>query len=80
MMTFTEEQVQAYLKSDGQECPFCSSDQITSFTSPEVQGAKVYQDVECDDCGASWTDEYALSGLTFVLGPDEARLYILNIS
>jgi hypothetical protein len=55
-----EELEKAYLKNDGERCPICQSSDLEG-ESLEVEASKVYQNVSCFVCGASWTDEYTLS-------------------
>ncbi len=52
-----------YLEKSGGRCPFCASKNITSGRI-EADGPVAWAEVECDDCGASWQDVWALVDMT----------------
>jgi len=52
-----------YLKSGGLTCPHCDSLSITGDGSIETDAGVAWQHVSCDDCAASWTDQYSLSSV-----------------
>lgn len=54
---------QRYLKSDGTKCPNCNSTSITGNGLVEVDTGVAWQAVGCDDCNATWTDNYTLTGI-----------------
>ena len=49
-----------YVEGEG-KCPVCKSTQIEG-DSIDIEGKHAYQSVGCNNCGASWVDEYALTG------------------
>lgn len=51
-----------YLQAGGSFCPICKSSDITGG-SIDMEGSKVYQTVSCLECGASWVDEFTLTGV-----------------
>jgi hypothetical protein len=53
----------AYMASCGLYCPVCESPDIQGTEAPRVEGAMVYQDIECLNCKASWTDVCQLQGI-----------------
>jgi transcription elongation factor Elf1 len=63
MAQITKEQEAKYLAEGGGICPFCHSQDITGG-SVEIEGRVAYQDVSCNICDESWTDEYTLTGIT----------------
>ncbi len=52
-----------YIENGGIRCPVCGSDEI-SGTGINTDAGFVTQDVGCDKCGSTWTDEYELVGMT----------------
>ena len=58
----TDEQVQAYLQAS-HKCPCCKSQDIEGGAF-DFEGDHVYQDIKCNRCGRTWTDEYTLTGIT----------------
>jgi len=57
----TDEQRAAYVESPF-HCPFCGSTNILAGDS-EADGRNVYQNVDCQNCGSYWTEEYTISGI-----------------
>lgn len=61
-----------YIKERGEVCPVCRSRNIGHVDDLEVvnliESKPVYVTVTCNDCGRTWTEEYALAG--FDLFPD----------
>lgn len=53
-----------YAHIGGVECPVCSSTVLKPTDDLVSEGRKAYQSIECSSCGASWVDEYTLSGFT----------------
>lgn len=54
-MTATQEE---YRKSEN--CPICNCDQVSGgFVS--VENGQAIQNIDCDECGAYWTDVYKLT-------------------
>lgn len=67
-MKLTDAQVKKYVESGGNHCPVCGSENISSAKQTyEAQ----YKDVNCDDCKATWTEEYKLVHVDNVLTEDE---------
>jgi transposase-like protein len=54
----TEEQ---YAEKLGCQCPFCKSTNIFGKSS-NFDAGTISQDIECDDCSATWQDVYTLTG------------------
>ena len=48
-----------YLEKSGSLCPFCESKNITSGRI-EADGPVAWAEVECEECGSSWQDVWAL--------------------
>ena len=53
-----------FVESGGLICPVCKieSGYITVQTEPRSAGSYCFEDCACDQCGATWTSEYKLSG------------------
>lgn len=50
-----------YTQRGGVICPVCHrTDGVTSTSDLEVSYNTAFQDIECSNCGSSWTDEYEL--------------------
>lgn len=58
-----------YRRAQGASCPACESEQIQGH-SIEVNAGRAHQEIDCLDCGASWSDDYALSGYSHLSTPD----------
>jgi len=65
-----------YLKNGGGTCPACLSTNIECGTGTEMDGTKLYVSVSCNDCDATWDDEYDLAGVANADGfdPDEVAV------
>jgi transposase-like protein len=64
-MKLTDKARQDYIEKDGVRCPYCNNtslEPLGQLTSNSSGGA--YQDIHCDNCGRTWTDEYTLTGIT----------------
>lgn len=50
-----------YCGTGGNRCPFCGSD---NFDGEEIEydSGIAWQDVECNECGKRWQDQYSLTG------------------
>lgn len=60
-MTDTKVTPKEYVERDGAVCPVCESNDITGgFVT--IIGDGAVQDVTCQSCGSTWTDEYQLLG------------------
>ena len=60
MTKLTSEQ---YAKTGGVDCPACGeSGGVDSYSNVKIDGGVAWQDCECSNCGASWTDQYKLVG------------------
>lgn len=57
----TKKQKKDYLK-DSTRCPYCHSDNIAS-DNIQADGIMVYSNVECSDCGKSWSDIFTLTNV-----------------
>ena len=51
-----------YLKTQGNECPYCSSKAINGSDRYESDGIWLTREVGCEDCGRIWKDYYELQG------------------
>ena len=59
-----------YLEKSGSLCPFCESSGLSSGPI-RADGPVAWAEVECDDCGASWQDVWALVDMAQVTdGPE----------
>jgi len=58
-----------YLEKSGSLCPFCESSGLSSGPI-QADGPVAWAEVECEDCGASWQDVWALVDMAKVLGPN----------
>lgn len=62
-MSLSEAKIKEYVAKKGIHCPYCdSTDLSVGRIQPDEWTA--WQDVECEDCGKSWIDDYALIGIT----------------
>lgn len=52
---------QDYVNNCGAYCPACRTTQITGGTI-DIDGTEAFQEVSCNNCGASWNDLYRLVG------------------
>ena len=50
-----------YITSGYGQCPYCPSTTI-SGEDITVDGRFAHQEVSCNHCGKTWTDEYTLTG------------------
>ena len=50
-----------YVEEEGAKCPACRSNQIEG-DSIDIEGKNAYQSCGCNECGAAWIIEYALTG------------------
>lgn len=57
-----------YVARRGSGCPSCGSVSVRSAASPVVEPGSAAQKVECSQCGATWTDTYALTGYSDLEG------------
>lgn len=58
-----------YLEDPG-HCPCCGSDQINAKPHDNDSISRYYLWVDCDACGAEWTEEYHLRDITGVIQGD----------
>lgn len=61
---------ETYIKLGGVRCPHCLSDRLQN---KEVyrEGNFFYQDVECSNCGETWSDQYTLTNIETTETDDE---------
>jgi len=50
-----------YAANGGTRCPVCGSKHLTSGQA-QFDAGIAWANTSCDDCHASWVDEYALTG------------------
>mgnify|MGYP001565147231 CR=1 FL=1 len=67
--TLTPKDIKRYVNKGFSKCPFCKSDDIQG-DSIEVDGHSVWQEIECMNCQAEWTDIYTLTNMEVRSGPD----------
>jgi transposase-like protein len=65
----TDAQYVKKTKKDDCVCPFCGSDNLDG-EGVDVQKGGAQQEVTCQDCCASWYDNYVLTGYTVINGPE----------
>ena len=65
--TFTSKQ---YAKNHYGQCPACHSHNVTAETL-EADGNSAGSTVICEDCGATWTDIWELTGYIDLELPEE---------
>jgi hypothetical protein len=58
-----DEQSKDYVRGMGQRCPVCLELWTIEGEEVTIDAGKAYQAVNCTECGASWTDEYVLTGI-----------------
>lgn len=64
----TQQRLDKRLTGHTDECLFCGSNGL-SFGSFETQDSTIYQEVECGDCGALWSDAYELQRVVSIPRP-----------
>ncbi len=70
----TKKQIESkYLKSRGNICPFCESNDISASQPEFYDSGFITQDVTCENCGMGWTDEYQLTGMDYTESPSLDR-------
>jgi formate dehydrogenase maturation protein FdhE len=69
MKELSAEQKAAYLKTDGQQCPLCGSDDI-SAGSVDIEGGSAVQEVTCSECDTVWNDRYTLTDVELDYDPN----------
>jgi len=57
---------QEYIENNGQQCPFCGSDDIHMQHRPTIGGGRASNPMTCDTCDKNWKDEYELIGYSEV--------------
>lgn len=63
VVLLTEEQREEYIKNNGQLCPFCSSNDL-STDKLSINDRVITEEIECLNCGEEWQDSYTLTGIT----------------
>lgn len=53
-----------YAETGGLKCPVCGSDNIQGDCQADCDGPNATSEADCPDCGATWTDNYHISGYT----------------
>lgn len=67
-----EAELKPYIEASGQYCPVCKGHDISGGYI-EIDGGVAWQEVDCGECGATWTDEYDLARVSNVRkGEDNA--------
>lgn len=51
-----------YVKQNGLVCPACKTVNVYARDFTVGGGPTAYQNCDCCECGASWTDHYGLTG------------------
>ena len=62
-MAFTQDQVEAYVDSNGLCCPYCGSDLIDPDGKPRYHDGMVTADMCCNACGELWRETFKLNGI-----------------
>jgi len=70
MRILSDKAKQRYIETSGIDCPFCGSNYFDT-SRVEIADGGASQDVQCKDCGASWTDLYTLTEIINVELPDK---------
>ena len=52
-----------YLKTKGNFCPFCGSKDVEGIGATDCDGDYAWNDITCNSCEKTWSDEYKLSGI-----------------
>lgn len=47
---------------EGEQCPNCESRDINGDTIESSSATEALRKVNCDECGATWTEIYVVSG------------------
>jgi transcription elongation factor Elf1 len=50
-----------YIANSGVACPLCHSGDVTGGHI-QIDGGIAWQEIDCGNCNASWTDIYKLTG------------------
>ena len=70
----TKKKVDEYLQADV-FCPWCGGENLTSHLM-DSDVTIAWRDVECEDCGAEWRDEFSLAAISWNEGKvDVDRVY-----
>lgn len=59
----TDEQRKYYLAHGGNYCPICHGQSLHDRNEQTEDGGTIWQYWFCADCGAEWTDEFALTNV-----------------
>lgn len=51
-----------YVELGGCRCPSCESDVHISGGECEIMEGGAFQEITCNECDATWTDQYTLTG------------------
>ena len=62
-----------YVATGGQNCPCCNSSDV-SGGQVQVDAAIAWQEITCSDRGASWNDQYTLTGYVLVEEPTNTNV------
>lgn len=62
-MKLSEGQASDHVNSGGLTCPYCGSFDITA-SHMEADESSAWCDIACDDCNATWTNEFELIGVS----------------
>jgi transposase-like protein len=60
--TLTKKKIREYVKSGGNYCPFCGSEDITGGDR-NTDGGVHSQEIYCQGCKKDWQDVYSLTGI-----------------
>ena len=59
----TKEQNEKYIE-DGNHCPQCDSEKITSEEFEFLTATTVFREVRCKECKAKWEENFAITDIT----------------
>jgi transposase-like protein len=60
----TNNQIEEYIQSEGDHCPYCKSKNIEGEITKSADYYDGYeQEIRCNDCKKTWTDVYTLTSI-----------------
>jgi len=65
MGVMTDEQ---YLARRGRVCPSCGGSNLSGAGRPDTENCTAWQKISCDDCDATWNDQYRMTGYDYLEG------------
>ncbi len=62
-MKLNQDQINEYVKSGGEACPYCGSKEIEGLGNMEMDGDYAWMIIQCQHCNMEWQDSYRLVGI-----------------